>query len=414
MIEQSLLKAFMIKENFFNYKHLLNTKSLSPASLTILKSYEAYYSVFSNQERVDIGDYSAFFFNTLHPNLDDKSVLEFKDIFTRLEENVNSDSVQALIVGFEQQEFYHSMQNLMEQGVNSLELEQKILAFNEKHKGLQISNELLDMDITQALNYVDRSQGMKWRLKPLRDHFGGGLIKGDFGIIAGYVDSGKTSFIASEISHMGQQLKDDEQILWLSNEGDWKSILPRLYCAALNCTQKDLEKHKDAAIKKYTEFMNGNANRIRIVDIQGWGVQQIEALLKTSKPRLLVIDLLDHVQGFNKYHSKESSYEVYNKLYQWAREISTHYCPILGVSQLNGEGENQMYPSMSKLRGSRVDKQAACTFQLMIGSQDTNASLRYLSMPKNKINENKTWKAIVKFDAVRSRFNSTEDQERAA
>ncbi len=84
--------------------------------------------------------------------------------------------------------------------------------------------------------------------------------------------------------------------------------------------------------------------------------------------------------------------------------MATHYAPILGVTQLNGDGEDQMYPSMSQLRGSRVDKQAAATFQLMIGSMVEDNNTRYLSMPKNKINENKSWKAIVKFDPARSRF----------
>jgi hypothetical protein len=123
-------------------------------------------------------------------------------------------------------------------------------------------------------------------------------------------------------------------------------------------------------------------------------------LIKSNPPKLLVIDLLDNVSGFNK----ESEWSRYGKLYQWAREIATHYCPVLGVSQLNGDGENKEYPSMSRLRGSRVDKQGAATFQLHIGSLEGNNDIRYLSMPKNKINSNKSWRVQVKFDANRSRF----------
>ena len=59
---------------------------------------------------------------------------------------------------------------------------------------------------------------------------------------------------------------------------------------------------------------------------------------------------------------------------------------------------------MSKLRGSRVDKQSAATFQLMIGALEGDNSTRYLSMPKNKINANKSWKAQVQFNPVTCRY----------
>ncbi len=404
MIELSLLKAFLNRKNFENYKHLLNTKSLSTDSIIILKDYMEYYSRIENSEWIDLGEFSTFFFNIQHPTLDDKSVLKYKEIFDAIENNANSDNIEALILGFEQQEFYATIQRLIDNDVNSLELENKITVFNERTKDLIKEDLYENMDIDKALAYTDRTNGLQWRCKALREHFQGGVIQGDFIVVAALPDAGKSSFCASELSYMAQQLKDDEHIVWLSNEGDYKSALPRLWQAALNCTIKDLTENKERAKLKYKELMKGNINRVQLVNIQGWTAQQIESLIKKKQPKLIAIDMLDNINGFDKFMSKEGGTELYRKLYQWAREVATKYAPVIGFSQMNAEAEDKMYPSLHNLRGSKIDKQAACTFQLMIGSLASDNTTRYLSSPKNKVNENKTWKAIVKFDASRSRF----------
>lgn len=405
MIEITLLKAFTDREVFNNYRHLLNPKSLSIQSKLILKDYEVYFSLNPTTDLVDMGKFSVFFFNERNPYLDDKSVIEYKDILEQISKAEPNEEINRLIRSFEQQEFYQDLQLKLDNNADILAVKQELDDFINKIDKVSNEQHVEEMNLKEALDYTDRSNGLQWRCMELRKHFNGGLIKGDFGIIAGFVDSGKSSFIASELSFMGQQLMNDDYILWLSNEGDYKSILPRLYQATLNCTDQDLRKHKESAIIKYKEKMKGDVNRVVIKDIQGWNVKDIEKLIKKRVPKLLVIDLLDHVSGFNSYNSKESgSFEIYNRLYQWGREIATQYCPVLGVSQMNGDGEDQMYPPMSKLRGSRIDKQAAATFQLMIGSINNDNTVRYLSMPKNKINSNKGWKVSVKFDPERSRF----------
>lgn len=403
MIEISLLKALAIKDNLLKYKPMLNPKTLASQSIIILKAYEEYFKLNTEHLCVDLGLFKTLFFNSLHPYISEKEVLEYSQILSLLAEQHNKDEIQKIIAGFEQQEFYSELHNLLDQNIDVITIQTKLDIFKAKIQDITRDDQTtVDMDLIQALDYTDRSTGLRWRCKALEEHFQGGLIQGDFGIIAGYVDAGKTSFLISEVSHMATQLKDDDYILWFSNEGSWKSILPRVYCATLNCRPSQLVKHKDRAVTSYTTKMNGDKNRIRIVDIQGWSAKDCENIVIKKTPALVVIDLVDNLSGFDKYMNKESSFEKYCKLYQWCRELATQYCPVLGVSQMNREGENKMYPSMSSLRGSGVDKQAAATFQLMIGSLEGDNTTRYLSMPKNKINENKGWKAIVKFDPIKS------------
>ena len=397
MIELTLLKALSNKSSFDSYRHLLNPKTLSNQSLLILRDYEAYFSNHDVNE-IDWKNFNTYFFQVRHPYLDEKSILEYKEILDQLNSLQVNGEIKEIYKSFEQQEYYQELQELLNRHIDATTLKESVDKFVDNiNKDEKVESE--DMDLNTALNYTDRSKGLLWRCQALREHFNGGLIQGDFGIIAGYVDTGKSSFIASELSFMGSQ-STEGSLLWLSNEGSYMSLLPRLYCAAIGCTEIELRKHLEKAEKKYVEIMNGDKNRIIIKDIQGWSYKDVENLIKKQKPKLVVIDLLDHLQGFDN----KAEFERYNKLYQWAREIATKYCPILGVSQMNGDGENDPYAPMSRLRGSRVDKQAAATFQLHIGAKIGNNSVRYLSMPKNKINSNKSWRTSVKFDAERCRF----------
>lgn len=411
MSELSLLKVLCDRKSFESYKHHINPKSLSRQSLMILKDFREYFANNDHINKILFNDFSVFFFTLQHPTMDDKTIEEFKLIFNNIQNaqiEVSKESSK-IVYTFEKLNLYDTLNSHIDNNESLDRLEQEIDNFKIKNDMLLDTDPMsIRMDLNQALEFTDRTEGLKWRLKPLRAHFGGGLRKGDFGVVGAFVGAGKSSFLASEGTYMASQLKGDDYILWLSNEGDWKEIIIRVYCSALNCTVTELRNSKERAIIKYKELMNGKEDRIRVINVQGWTARDIEVLLKTHCPALLFIDLLDNLNGFDKYSTKESSFEKYGKLYQWGREMATKYCPVLGITQLNGDGENVQYPDMSKLRGSRVDKQGAATFQLMIGSVISDNRTRYLSMPKNKMNSNQSWKCIVNFDPDKSRYYTNE------
>lgn len=401
MIELALIKSLFNKINYDKYSQLINPKVLSRETKQIIKDIVIYYE--KTSEDIDFKDFRSWYFVVQHPNMDEKAVDEYKDIFDKIEQET-LENTQQIILEFERQEFYLDLQESLDDNIEIEDLSSKLSEFLLKNNANNQTLIAENMDLLSALSASNRQDGLRWRCKALDDHFEGGLIRGDFGVIAASVDAGKSSFIASELGYMAQQLKDNEYILWLSNEGEWTSILPRLYCSVLNCTRKRLEKDKESAIIEYTKRMHGDPSRVQIIDIQGWTAKNIEQTIKTKTPRLVAIDLVDNINGFDKYSNKESATEKYGKLYQWCREIATKYCPVLGVTQLNAEGANKMYPRLENLRMSQIDKQGACTFALMIGSLPNDPYTRYFSMPKNKVNTNKTWKAIVKFNPNKSIF----------
>lgn len=405
MIELSLLKAFSVRSNLEQYLKLINPKTLSRQSIELIKDFKLYFAA-HDVEIIDFNEFTSYFFVVLHPNLDEKNVDGYKEILKRVGNLLISEvSVTQIVTAFKQQEAYADLHNDLDRNIDISALKSKIedLSSSLEHLSpLQALGE--DMDLEAALAYTDRSKGLPWRLNCLQEHVSN-LIKGDLVLVAGYVDSGKTSFCADQVSHMAQQLTGDDYILWLNTEGNWEAILSRIYQSTLNCSQKELTEHTKAAIVKYTQKMSGNKNRIKILNYQDKSIQDVENVCKKHPPSLIVFDLLDHLKGFDNFMGQEgNSAERYGQIYQWARMIATKVCPVIAISQLNRNGNDTCYPKMTELSGSGEKKQAAATLMLMLGSEEGNSTERYLSTPKNKMSSNKGWRYKISFDPAKCRF----------
>lgn len=268
-------------------------------------------------------------------------------------------------------------------------------------------------NIDELLEGMDNDAGVHWRLGCLNKHMRP-LRGGDFGVLAARPDQGKTSFLASELTFMVPQLPEGRPALWLNNEGPGYAIRPRLMQAALNCTTEDLIEKKEAG-KLYDEYFEavGGQNKIRIMDIQGYNVGQVEALIAETNPGLIIYDMIDNIHGFGDSARNDLMLE---KMYQWARERAVKYDAIaLATSQISSEGANTQYPGLSMLKDSKTGKQGACDFQLMIGSIENKAeyrNTRWLSLPKNKLRRlsSGVLQASVKFDRDRARYRDLEKE----
>lgn len=403
-IEKTLLKALSSKKALTDYKHLLNPKLLANETNILLKDYEAYYLNNPDKEGLDYSDFKTFFFTNQHPYLSEKEQLNYNQLFQELESLDSTESVTNVLRGFEQQEFYARVQQLTNQNIEFNTLRDEILEFEDKISRITDKDLSSDMDLELALEYVDRSKGMQWRCEKLRNHFNGGLINGDLILIAGYSNVGKSSFLASELGYMAQQLRGDDKILWLTNEDSHKAYVTRLYCSVLERPLSLIKDNLDKAKQWYTNKLHGDPNRVIIQDIQGWHVKDIERLIKSMKPKMLAIDMLDNVNGFDKFANKDGAGERYQRLYQWAREMATQHCPILVTTQTNRNGSDTMYPPITELRQSGVDKQGAAKVVIMIGALEGQEHIRYLSTPKFKLEGSQSWRTSVKVDLARSLF----------
>jgi replicative DNA helicase len=219
--------------------------------------------------------------------------------------------------------------------------------------------------------------GLRWRLKFLNQSLGS-LRKGDFGFIFARPETGKTTFLASEITHMATQTEGD--ILWFCNEEQGNKVGIRTFQAALGVQTDTLWNDIDRHQKIYDHKVG---NRIKIFHFEdSSNANRIEQILKQHKPALIIFDQLDKVKGF-KAERKDLELAAG---YQWAREIAKQYAPVIGVSQASGEAEGKLWLSMDMIDGSKTGKAAEADWIVGIGKDSDNTSRsRYLAICKNKL-----------------------------
>lgn len=240
--------------------------------------------------------------------------------------------------------------------------------------------EFVSDDLESLVNDTVKQPGLRWRLNSL-NRMMGSLRKGDFGFVFARPETGKTTFLASEITHMASQLKDDDgPILFINNEEQGNKVKLRMFQAAggLNLTQ--LLSDKENAQSIFNEVTKG---KIKQPPTGTFTKNQIEHLCKLLNPSLIIFDQIDKIQGFKA----DRDDLLLGAIYQWARTLAINYCPIIAVCQADGSGEGVKWLTMSHVANAKTSKQAEADWILGIGKVNDPGyeNIRYLHLSKNKL-----------------------------
>ncbi len=288
----------------------------------------------------------------------------------------------------------------------AIDLDKAIIAF-DKYK-VCVTPEVTEEDTLSADEIWGslNEPGLNWHLDVLQNGIGP-LRKGDFGIIAAYVGTGKTSFICSCITNFSRQIKDGRPILYLNNEGLTAKIHRRLWTTALNKTVPTILEDLPRWEQEYNKAVG--KDMIRVVNIMKHSIHNLENLIEKINPSLIILDQIDNIKGFEK--QSYATHERYGLLYQWARSMAAFHAPVIGVTQCDAtvmkggvidEVRGQQYIGMHQLKGSKIDKQAATDFIITIGSDLMSENTRYLNIPKQKSGRN--LRGQVNFNPETGRF----------
>jgi replicative DNA helicase len=219
--------------------------------------------------------------------------------------------------------------------------------------------------------------GLTWRL-PSMNRMLGPLRKGNFGFIFARPETGKTSFLASEITHMAGQV--ERPILWFNNEQVGTEVKQRIHSAALGATKDQIDDNRAKASEAYHRKTKGN---IKLVDDAGFSRSLVEAVCRQYNPSLIVFDQIDKIKGFQDDRDDLRL----GKIYIWAREIAKQYCPVIGVCQSDASGEGKKWLGFENVSNAKTSKQAEADWILGIGAvHDVGLEhIRYLHLSKNKL-----------------------------
>ena len=349
----SLYKLFLVIHSYYNNNK--DSNSLSSVDFEL-----AYYSSYllEDSERTDLSE-------SLHRILAHQ--VNVHNVVTYLEEHRKRCVAGELAkVALDVEDGSATLEDLLEK-VNEFE-----------HQSIEEEEvKPVNMDLEDLYESQIATPGLRWRLNWLNKSLGS-LRKGDFGFIFARPETGKTTFLASEMTHMITQTDGD--ILWFNNEEQGKKVAVRCYQALLGVNNKQLFENRAA---NKLEYQTTVGSRLQIYDYEdSSSTNRIEAIIKTTNPALIIFDQIDKIKGF-----KSDRYDLeLKKLYQWSREIAKKYAPVIAVSQAGGTAEGKLWLTMDDVDSSKTAKQGEADWILGIGKeQDNTSNMRFLNISKNKL-----------------------------
>lgn len=378
--EITLIKLLCKREEYNKYSSLINIKELKD---NVKELYYIYISLCELHEKFDkdiTTDELQGFFYAKYPDA-------AKETYAALFEQIAATDISAS-VGLE-------ILSAIARNKVALQLAEKAYSFTQGFASLddlrELSVQLLDKPVSEVdsteyvttdldtlLSDVVTTHGLRWRLDCLNKSLGS-LRRGDFGFIFARPETGKTTFLASEIANMLDQT--DDQIIWFNNEEQGKKVMLRIYQAYFGVDLQTLI--ANASLYK-TQFQSRVGEKFRLVDDASISRSTIEKVLGSNGGKALILaDQLDKVKGFDADRDDLR----YGAIYQWSRELAKVYAPFIGVSQADGTAEGQRWLTMQHVANAKTSKQAEADFILGIGkTHDPNAeSVRFLNISKNKL-----------------------------
>ena len=388
---KQLIKVFNDAQRIKKRKELLQNVVLTPELELVLGAMEEYIATLPEGDNITDWDlFSTHFFTVKYPGLTTNEAEVYKNIFEYLEENPElgdeeknifhailskqygemiADASYSIAYGNSDEELKDTVTDMLDQYEQQLESVSIILNDEEEQES---------SDIFDSLDDIISKSGYSWKLSELNQSLGP-LSDGDFLVLGGRPDSGKTTLLASEVVHVGSQI-DGGSILWLTNEERSSRIKLRIIQSALGKCQDDIVMDLMTAKIDFKKVVQAD---IQVHNIYGWDTRKVGNLIKQKKPKLLVFDQLAKLVCNEPYaHDAERLAKLAAKARSWSADF-----PVITTCWADGTAEGEKYIEMNQLYGSKTGVQGEADAIVTIGRMhnDPIPDARYIYVPKNKL-----------------------------
>ena len=374
--EISLIKLLIRKELYDKYRTYI---SIPQGEIELQNLYKHLDNLISEYNRdISFEEYCAYVQTNTFTKQDTTTAI--LDVVK--DQDIQPDLAESLLVQFKQRSLANAI------AIQAIKITEGTGSLNDLSKLLENHEEEVDTtddpfvstDLQELYEQRVKKHGLRWRLKTLNRMLGS-LRKGDFGFIFARPETGKTTFLASEISFFANQITEEQgPIFWFNNEEDGQKVQLRIFQSVLGLTLFDLLKDINTSNDIYHKQTN---NKIKIIDSATTSKQDVERLCKKYQPSLIVFDQIDKVKGFD---GDREDLRLGN-IYIWARELAKTYCPVIGVTQADGTAEGKKWLTMDNVSNAKTAKQAEADWILGIGAthQEGFEFIRHLHASKNKL-----------------------------
>jgi replicative DNA helicase len=402
-------------------------RAVDARTQTVLADYGRFFRE-TGTDLIQSGPFTTWF-KLAHPRLRDEDLGVYGHLFKQIDEDVEPGVAAGINERLIAADTAARVADLLQRWNDGAEvdlyqdLQANLDRYREAANRKVASAQVLD-PIEELLAAEENDWGLHWRLPCLNEHMKP-LVPGDFVVVAARPDKGKTTFCASELTHMAAQVDtlwpgEKRSILWFNNEGPGKRIVMRNFQAALNATTEDLvrlsgiasnDQHRTMVRSNYAKALGGRPGVLRVFDIHGMWNHQVEDIIAAHKPALVLFDMVDNVRfGGEAGNNGQRTDQLLEAMYQWARLIGVkHDCAALATSQLSADADGLQWPTLPMLKDSKTGKQGAADVIITIGSVNDPmlVNSRYIGTTKNKkVRTNKPASPMreVIYDGARGRY----------
>jgi len=407
------------KENLSKYRRYIKPHVVMKETNTILDGMDKYYKTFPSVTDFAWDSFSAFLIADQSKRLTDDSIVKLRMMLSKAKSFVPHHAHEEVVKTLIELDYLALIMEECEkvkEGSSDLE-HVHILATNalkDVERYIEKDELFVSADLSAIADRIT-SSGYEWRLDALNRSLGP-LRTGNFVIVAARVEVGKTTFLASEVSYLAQQLPKDRPVVWVNNEEESSVVFFRIVQAALGIESKVIIADSKKAMVDYATLMGGNKDKIRVTKDMN-NVRDLETLFREVNPGLIIFDQLDKVDGFK---SDEREDLKLGKIYKWARELARSYGPVIAASQLSASAVEMKDPpfiGLDALRGSKTDKPGEADVVITIGKYKEPKSpeeemIRTINVPKNKlpgggskqVESDRHGQFLVTIDPIRARY----------
>ena len=407
------------KENLAKYRRYIKPHVVVKETNTILDGMDKYYKTFPGVTDFSWESFSAFLIADQSKRLTDDAIVKLRMMLTKAKAFVPHHAHEEVVKTLIELDYLALIMDECEkvkEGSSDLE-HVHILATNalrDVERYIEKDELFVSADLSVIADRIS-SSGYEWRLDVLNRSLGP-LRTGNFIIVAARVEVGKTTFLASEVSYLAQQLPKDRPVVWVNNEEESSVVFFRIVQAAIGKESKTIIADSKTAMEEYTALMGGNKDKIRVTKDMNH-VRDLETLFREVNPGLIVFDQLDKVNGFK---SEEREDITLGKIYKWARELARTYGPVIAASQLSASAVDMKDPpfiGLDALRGSKTDKPGEADAVVTLGKYKEPKTpeeeiIRTINVPKNKLpgggvkhmESHRHGQFLVTIDPIRARF----------
>lgn len=395
-MDQLLLKALASKQRYRSLIHVVPNGMISQDTQVVLAWFGAYYSAFPEREHVVVDELVSLV-RLRSGNASAEQVAITVHLVEQLRHPIDEAGLRGILGQLHELDLSGRAGALIARYNAGDEVDlayelNKLSAHAVRCMAQSAPDDYIDTPIHELLSEIENDSGIKFRrIALLRENLAG--MQGGASIaIAARPDKGKTSLIASIITDFAPQLPaifgEGRPILWLNNEGSGKRIIPRVYQAALQLDLNEIIKLSNCGelVPRYTAAVGGTADIIRVKDMHGASLAQVEQVIESVRPSVVVFDMLANFRLSGQANGSNKA-DAVEQMWQEAREMAVRHDFIsMATVQISAEGGNQLYPPYSALKDSKTGIQGATDVILMLGSLDNPdaQTIRGLSTPKNK------------------------------